>query len=455
MPARITSSASGTDPHGAGGRSSGAETRLGPASASTSCSTAASRPANGHPEETLTRHQPISIPIGPRRGRECQWPQPGRPRSSRQTRTHLKSCGAASIRRSSARFVVLDPPPLDAAPAAPRRRGRQARRAAPPARRGRAAVARRRPRRRGGATSTRPKASPKRAASSRSSLAICRRSCARARRSSTSRSSPRSSSCPSSAGISKIVVSPSPESERGHPQRLLDSDLRDPFDLDRRDRDPAAVAVDRVALAGGRRRGGPTGRDSSAIVSVPRASSPAGPGQRLAGGGVADAEAAVEPVGVEGAQGDPGLDDRDVERVRGQAVAAEAAVFEPLEGQLLDRGAGAVGVEADLAVEDAVGPRDRPFAQVDRLGAVDAVGEVAQAAPHRLGAAAGLAPRPRPRRCRDRGTRRRCAARPSPAAAPASSPSLSAGPALTSSPFRRAAVALEQALDPVARAAPR
>ena len=35
-------------------------------------STAASRPANGHPEETLTRHQPISIPIGPRRGRECQ-----------------------------------------------------------------------------------------------------------------------------------------------------------------------------------------------------------------------------------------------------------------------------------------------------------------------------------------------------------------------------------------------
>jgi hypothetical protein len=33
---------------------------------------AASRADLGHPEEILTRHQPISIPIGPRTGRESQ-----------------------------------------------------------------------------------------------------------------------------------------------------------------------------------------------------------------------------------------------------------------------------------------------------------------------------------------------------------------------------------------------
>ena len=38
---------------------------------------AASRPGVGHPDETLTRHQPINIPSGPRTGRECQCPQPG------------------------------------------------------------------------------------------------------------------------------------------------------------------------------------------------------------------------------------------------------------------------------------------------------------------------------------------------------------------------------------------
>src|ERR1700712_1098923 len=48
---------------------------------------AASRPSVGHPDETLTRHHPISIPRGPRTGRECQWPQPGSPTSARLTRT--------------------------------------------------------------------------------------------------------------------------------------------------------------------------------------------------------------------------------------------------------------------------------------------------------------------------------------------------------------------------------
>ena len=62
----------GTLPQGAGGRSSGALDpmlrRWTAAFLLLLRSTAASRPANGHPEETLTRHQPISIPSGPRRG---------------------------------------------------------------------------------------------------------------------------------------------------------------------------------------------------------------------------------------------------------------------------------------------------------------------------------------------------------------------------------------------------
>ena len=43
--------------------------------------------ANGQPEESLTRHQPISIPRMPQRGRECQCLQPGSPTSSLDTRT--------------------------------------------------------------------------------------------------------------------------------------------------------------------------------------------------------------------------------------------------------------------------------------------------------------------------------------------------------------------------------
>ena len=99
----------------------------------------------------------------------------------------------------------------------------------------------------------------------------------------------------------------------------------------------------------------------------------------------------------------------------GRPLALEGAVVEPLERELLDRGAGAVGVEADLAEEDPVGPGDRPFAHVDRVGAVEAVGEVAQPPADRLGALARAGRRPRPRRSRGPGTRRRGAAPPSPA----------------------------------------
>ena len=74
---------------------------------------------------------------------------------------------------------------------------------------------------------------------------------------------------------------------------------------------------------------------------------------------------------------------------REQAAALEGAVVDAVEGELLDRRAGAIGVEADLAEEDPVGPGNRALAQVDRVGAIEAIGEVAEAAAHRLGAAAG------------------------------------------------------------------
>ncbi len=132
----------------------------------------------------------------------------------------------------------------------------------------------------------------------------------------------------------------------------------------------------------------------------------------------------------------------------GRPLALEGAVVEAVEGELLDRGPGAVGVEADLAEEDPVGPGDRPFAQLDRVGAVEAVGEVAQAPAHRLRAPAGARRRPRPRRSPGRGTRRRGAARPSPARARAPTRSaLGRGSAPSSARLRRRG-RLEQALDP-------
>src|SRR6185369_13318462 len=113
-------------------------------------------------------------------------------------------------------------------------------------------------------------------------------------------------------------------------------------------------------------------------------------GQLLPWRGVADAEA-PDLLPVEYAQRHPGLDDRDVERVLWQAAALEGAVVEALQRELLDRRAGLVGVEADLAEEDPVGPGDRPFAEADRVGAVEAIGELAQAAADALRAGAGAA----------------------------------------------------------------
>ena len=49
----------------------------------------------------MTRHQPISIPSRPRRGRECQWPQPGSPTSAREIRSHLYSAGSRASARAA------------------------------------------------------------------------------------------------------------------------------------------------------------------------------------------------------------------------------------------------------------------------------------------------------------------------------------------------------------------
>jgi hypothetical protein len=61
--------------------------------------------ANGQPDETRTLHQPNSIPRMPQRGRECQWRQPGSPRSSLDTITQRCSSGAAIIRSTRPRFA--------------------------------------------------------------------------------------------------------------------------------------------------------------------------------------------------------------------------------------------------------------------------------------------------------------------------------------------------------------
>src|SRR5881394_2885378 len=114
------------------------------------------------------------------------------------------------------------------------------------------------------------------------------------------------------------------------------------------------------------------------------------PLERLSRRGVTDAEGPLKPLGVEGTQGDPRLNSGNRQCVSRQAAGLKAAVLEAVEGELLDRGSSAVGVETNLAEEDTVGPRDRPFAHVNRVGAVKAVGGVAQAALDRLGATARL-----------------------------------------------------------------
>ena len=78
-------------------------------------------------------------------------------------------------------------------------------------------------------------------------------------------------------------------------------------------------------------------------------------------------------VSVEGAQGDARLNGRDRERIGRHAPAGKGAIVEPVQSELLDRSASAIGVEADLAKEDTVGPGNWPLSHVDRMRAVKAI----------------------------------------------------------------------------------
>ena len=68
------------------------------------CESGLSRPANGQPEEMTTRHQFISIPNTPQRGRTCQCLQPGSPMSSLATRTQRYRPGSSCISSIRRRF---------------------------------------------------------------------------------------------------------------------------------------------------------------------------------------------------------------------------------------------------------------------------------------------------------------------------------------------------------------
>ena len=135
-------------------------------------------PANGQPEETFTRHQPISMPMRPRRGRTSQTRQPGSPSSALVT-PHP----AVALGRRAHLLEQLAP----AVGAQRLRRGRRARRGR--ARAGPASAAAGRPgrRRSGRRAPARGAGRPRRAcaASSRSSRAIWSRRSRRAARSST------------------------------------------------------------------------------------------------------------------------------------------------------------------------------------------------------------------------------------------------------------------------------
>src|SRR5205807_587297 len=112
------------------------------------------------------------------------------------------------------------------------------------------------------------------------------------------------------------------------------------------------------------------------------------PAEALARRRHAQPERAGELVVVEGHDRDARLDGRDQQRVVQQVAAREAARAHAFEGDLLDRRPVLVGVDAHLPEEDAVRPRDGLLPEGHRLPAREAVGEVAESLPDRLGAAA-------------------------------------------------------------------
>ena len=101
-------------------------------------------------------------------------------------------------------------------------------------------------------------------------------------------------------------------------------------------------------------------------------------------------------VGVERPHRHAGLHHRDRQRVVEHRARREAAGLQPLERERLDRRAVLVGVEPDVAEEDAVGPRHRPA-----RAASTACGprKRSESARSRSRSSGGLRPRARRRAC--------------------------------------------------------
>ena len=100
--------------------------------------------------------------------------------------------------------------------------------------------------------------------------------------------------------------------------------------------------------------------------------------QPLPAPGHPDAQRTLDGGGVERPDRHPGLHQRDQQRVVEEVVGPKGPLDEPLHRGLLDRRAVGVGVQADVAVEDAVGPGNRLLAHGHGLGAAKAAGHVAQ-----------------------------------------------------------------------------
>ena len=130
----------------------------------------------------------------------------------------------------------------------------------------------------------------------------------------------------------------------------------------RRARGRARRTAPRAASRRRRRPGGPP---------APAARPRPGPGARPPRA-TRTPSGAVDLGGVERPDRHAGLDQREEQRVVEQVVATEPAVHEAVEHGRLGRRAVGVGVEADVAEEDAVGPRDRLLALGDGLGAAEA-----------------------------------------------------------------------------------
>ena len=182
----------------------------------------------------------------------------------------------------------------------------------------------------------------------------------------------------------------------GHrPQRLLDVDVGDAGDLEREQRHPRGLAGSRRGRARARRtarRPGPRRRPRRAgrpgRRRRTRRSPSCSPRVRRA-----QPELALDAVGVERPHRHAGLHHRDRQRVVEHRARAEAAALQPLERERLDRRAVLVGVEPDVAEEDAVGLRHRPAgAASTACGAAEAVGEHAQPLAQLRRAAAASAP---------------------------------------------------------------